>query len=293
MNSSKKTIALGAALLGLTHGTGLSATIVQTAANGDWNAASSWGGTAPASGNDYVLNPLVGTGGTAGLLRSPSGQANSVFLGGSLKVPTGTTLLMKTQTSVTNPEPNFAQVNGPITFDGGLLNLGPNAATNASMIATQFIVTANGATFQSGFSGRNLTLEGTLTGVGPISIIGDGGTRVVTFTNILSYTGDITVSQNMGLAFGISYVFTGGLNLSTVASTLKVNTGQTLTFTQGELVDFVNGAVPAGTYTGPDLTALGANYTNNGGTLIVVVPEPSVALLGALGVLGLLRRRRN
>lgn len=279
-------------LLSFTCHTGFAVTIVQTAANGDWNAAASWGGTAPTSDNDYVLNPSVGSGGTAGLLRGPAGAANSVFLGGSLTLPTGTTLLMKTQTSVTNPEPNFAQVNGPITFDGGLLNLGPNAATNASMIATQFIITANGASFQSGFSGRNLTLDGTLTGVGPISIIGNGGTRVVTFTDLLSYTGDITVSQDMGLAFGMSYTFSGGLDLTTAASTLKVNSGQILTFTEGNLVDFVNGAVPAGTYTGSDLDALGANYTNNGGT-IVVVPEPSVALLSALGLLGLVRRRRH
>ncbi|QTN33971.1 PEP-CTERM sorting domain-containing protein [Akkermansiaceae bacterium] len=201
---------------------------------------------------------------------------------------------MKTQETATTPPPNFSQVNGPITFDGGTLNLGPNAATSASMIATQFIINSNGASFQSGFSGRNLTLQGTLTGVGDILIFGNGGTRVVTFTNLLSYTGDIRVTQDMGIAFGIDYTFTGGLDLTTAASSLKVQNGQTLTFTQGKLVDFVNGAVAEGTYTGTSLAALGANYQDFGGTIVVTaVPEPSVALLAALGVLGLLRRRRN
>ncbi len=112
------------------------------------------------------------------------------------------------------------------------------------------------------------------------------------FANISDYSGDFLVTENMEIDFGVDYIFTGGMTLSTLGS-LRVNSGQTLTFTEGNLIS-QNGVVPFGTYTGASLTALGANFTNGGvGATIIVIPEPSTLLLSGLSLLALSRRRRH
>jgi hypothetical protein len=66
-----------------------------------------------------------------------------------------------------------------------------------------------------------------------------------------------------------------------------LNVGNPVGVSMAELT-LVRGQLLPGANTG--LT--GAAAAGNGGTAVTFIPEPSVALLGALGVLGLLRRRR-
>lgn len=74
---------------------------------------------------------------------------------------------------------------------------------------------------------------------------------------------------------------------STFAFETALDVGSAVTVSNANLT-LVRGQLLPGANTG--LT--GAAASGNGGTAITFIPEPSAALLGALGVLGLLRRRR-
>jgi len=113
-----------------------------------------------------------------------------------------------------------------------------------------------------------------------------------------------------------STTFTNGALTSTGNQELGTVSNKTYLFLVAEAGGFITGI---GAYTGSNVPSSGAvtfNPTNAGDTLLVgtsvlaaatvspvqpisgfqlasAVPEPSAALLGALGALGLLRRRRN
>jgi hypothetical protein len=235
-------------------------TITQTMDNIDWNAAM-WGtpAAAPTPGNDYVT-ALVGT----NRFRISADGTSSTFAGDSLTVATGTRALMK------NTDGTTATIGGNLTMDGGLLSLAANSVGSATLDVSQFIVTTNGAHIDVANNGMTLTIAGTLTGPGDILIDYESGTnagtRAISFADINAYTGAITVNDQMDIDFGADYIFSNFLDLS---SGSVLNVDQTLTFDEGDLIDAVNGAVAAGTYSGAGLTALGANYADGGGTIIV------------------------
>jgi MYXO-CTERM domain-containing protein len=109
------------------------------------------------------------------------------------------------------------------------------------------------------------------------------------------------IPSNSPLVGRALYVFAGS------ASTLGTSTAwalkQVATYADDEAAEneyFANpkgGAAPVigtiGSFTGNPLPDLGAGTTTFSTLQLVAVPEPSAALLGALGALGLLRRRRN
>ena len=255
------------------------ATITQTVDNLDWNAAM-WGtpSAAPTAGNDYVT-ATVGN----DLLRFSASGSSSTFGGDSLTVLTGTRALMK------NNEGTTATINGNLIMDGGRLSLG--VTSSATLSATEFNITANGAWVDQPTNGKTLTIDALLTGVGNLLVDCEGvasSTQIISFGSVGSYTGAITVNEGMGLDFGADHIFAGGLAL-TGASHLNVD--QTLTFGAGMLtVDSV--AIAGGTYTGASLDALGANFDNGGGTLIVI-PEPATFGMVALFGGGILFIRRK
>ncbi len=261
-------------------------TIFQTVENIDWNSAM-WGtpAAAPTAGNDYVT--------TSGNTRIPANTSNSTFGGDSLTVVSGSSALMKNSGSTST-------INGAFNLDGGLLNLGPNGGVDSNLSGTldvaSFNVTGIGSQIQIGNAGGNLTVTSALSGTGNLDLVGANSqiVDIVSFNGLSSYSGAISLGTSGALTLGFgtsSYTFSNALTIFDT-SVLQVNSGQTLTFNLGDLVD-PNGAVAAGTYTGGDLNALGSNYANNGGT-IVVVPEPSGAILSLLGLgsLCLVRRRR-
>ncbi len=252
----KRTLAwLSLAVLGVSIQAN-AATITQTVGNVDWNAAM-WGtpAAAPTASNDYVT-ATVGN----DLLRLSADGSSSTFGGDSLTVVTNTRALMK------NAEGTTATINGNFIMDGGRLSLG--VTSSATLSATEFNITAKGAWVDQPTNGKTLTIDAILTGVGNLLIDCEGiasSTQIISFGSVGSYTGDITVNEGMGLDFGEDHIFAGGLAL-TAASHLNVD--QTLSFEVGKLtVDGI--AIAGGTYTGASLDALGTNFNNSGGTLII------------------------
>lgn len=265
---------------------GYSSTITQTVSNVDWNSAM-WGAgpDAPTSGNDYV----TAIGGND-IVRIGAAGTSSIFGGDSLTGIAGTRILSKLQDGQTGT------INGDLTLAGGRLSFAPNGAGNNSILDfVNLAVTAN-SQIDVGASTLVSTVDATLTGSGDILFLLENAPtaalydQYITFTDISGYTGALTVTDEFGLEFGVSHLFANTLTLQDADSFLIVNAGQTLSFTNGGLVD-ANGTVAPGTYSGATLDALGANYLNNGGT-VVVIPEPSSIALTLAGMVLLFARRR-
>lgn len=265
------------------------ATIVQTVGNIDWNA-NMWGSpaAAPTAGNDYV----TATGVTNDLVRISANGGSSTFGGASLRIVSGTAGLLKNSNSTST-------INGSLILDGGLINHGPNGGDTSNLAATLDVdgfEVRSASEIQIGNAAGNLTVTAPLTGAGNLALYGTNSQTgdIVSFNGISAFTGTINLGTSGALTLGFGtadYTFSNTLNILGT-SVLQVNNGQTLTFTLGDLIDPVNGAVAVGTYTGAGLTGLGANYANNGGTL-VVIPEPSAALLGLACLSAVFLRRRR
>lgn len=238
--------------------------------NIDWNAAMWGSGPAiPASGNDYVS----ATGGDD-LFRISASGASSTFQGDSLELVSGVRALMKTK------DENTSAIAGDFILNGGWLSLAPDSSANdATLAASSFVVTADG-TIGLAASSSSLTIDAVLTGSADVELYyepgADAGSRQVIFANVGAYTGDIDATEGVDIDFNADHTFAGGLTLS-AGSVLTVD--QDLTFFHGKLIDDANGAVAPGTYSGTALTALGANYSNGGGTLTVVqYPLPTATV---------------
>lgn len=233
-------------------------TITQTVGNIDWNAAM-WGTPAavPTAGNDYVS----ATGVLNNTLRISAAGTASTFPGNSVKVVSGTRALLKNQNGA------IATLNGNLFLEGGRISHAPNTGPHAGTLQlNQLVVSGTGSVIDiNGVS--TFTINGTLTGSGDLLIkpeLTAGGT--VSISGISNYTGALSVQAPVRLDFGADYTFTNSLTLLTTAT---LNVDRALTFTLGGLV--ANGAViPAGTYTGATLTALGANFVDGGGTITVL-----------------------
>ena len=260
INMFGKKVMLGAAGMILLASFASAATVTQTVDDIDWNAAM-WGypEASPTADNDYVS--------ATGTVRFCASGASGEFEGNSLTIVTGSKALIKLNNG------NTATVNGDIIMDGGLLTLGPNANSHATLDLTQLVLQSN-SEIGCANVGLTLTIDGTLTGTGDITVVHDagtaGGTRKVVFNAISNYTGSINVTEGMDIGFGSDYTFTAPLTLSD-GSVLTVD--HTLTF--GALK--TNGtAIAAGTYSGTnEIAALGANFTGDG-TLIVSNPSKYV-----------------
>ena len=228
--------------------------ITQRVADIDWNAAM-WGDPAapPTTGNDYVGNPALPR------LRMAASGASSVFLGDSLTLVSGSRALIKLQNGAT------ATVNGDLTLDGGGLSYGPNGGPHDGILdVNNFIVTGTGSDITPSGAVSTFTIDGTLTGSGDLALLVVSGDafRTVTFTDVMDYTGNLTVADLIQLDFNADHEFSGTLTLQGGA---RLNVDQTLTFIGGNLT--ANGVViEPGTYSGSDL---GPNFVGGGGMLIV------------------------
>ena len=295
------------------------ATISQTNLNPNdsnlWNNSAVWGGNAVGSGNDYetvVGGTALGTSFAANgttwqyynNIRDTSGAspANTTFAGDSLILVSGSRLLMKGRN--TTSEANIVMRDGSHII---LANNGAGSGNLAGQIAVDDgALVAIGLQPHSGGSGNTLNVSSTFTGgVGStVQLVLHGGS-----TNHLNITGDISgfngtflVSTSSLVSTGAGSTFsfvTGSAPLATLhllpSANILFNLNQDLAF--GSVI--IGGDTPlvAGTYTFEDLDSLGygSAFLSNGGSL-TVIPEPSAALLGGLGVLaaaGIRRRRRH
>jgi hypothetical protein len=259
-----------------------------------------------------------------------AGGSGSVNLGNG--VSTGTYAYNLNGGTLTAPSisKSAAGANGAFNFNGGTLKATTSTATfmqglsaanvqnggaivdtngNNITIAQSLLDAGTGGLTKQG-SGR-LTLSGANTYDGVTAI--SAGSLFVTGS-----LGNSSVTVGTGATVGGNGSLAGSLNFDS-GSMLDVS-GGTLTvaglvsfdnFGFGNLVGFDVNSVADGTYTlisgtNVDFTnvsnfglsnalSLGGGrsaYFNSGSLQVVVIPEPSAALMGGLGILALLRRRR-
>jgi autotransporter-associated beta strand protein len=178
-------------------------------------------------------------------------------------------------------------LSGTNTYTGStILNGGTLEISGNSSAVTGAVSVSAGTLLVSGQLGGNVTVDAT-------AIIGGTGTlggdltfdtasyfRIVDINDVLQVIGNIT----FGSGFGIENLL--GLDWDNLA----LNTPYTListTQTFGESDIFNFGAANAA-----DVGTGRQAYFQNGSLQVIVIPEPSTALLGGLGLLLLLRRRR-
>lgn len=299
--------------MGLPLGIGVKATGTAAAVGGNSNSLQVYDGGSFLSVAPIYVGSSVDTGGTESTNNSLSignGTSNiaTVTVGASAAqfnaaagyngvytVP-GTTTAVAVQTS------SYAvPTTGSLTTQGVLLNGATSslnfnngrlvAGSTGTLVSGAGKVNLVGDTYVSSASGTN-TISSEITGSGDFTKEG-AGTIDLTFAN--TYTGDTIIAANGGiLQMTNAYLadaaavrlFSGGkLNLNTIGASDTI----------GAL--YFNGVQQAGgTWGSTASLATNTNDTYFEGTgmlLVAAIPEPATALLGGLGMLTLLRRRRS
>ncbi|MEY4243510.1 MAG: hypothetical protein RLZZ245_1095 [Verrucomicrobiota bacterium] len=248
-----------------------------------------------ASTGTYAYNLNGGTLTAPSVSKTSAGATGSFnFNGGTLKATTSTTTFMQGLSSAN------------VQNGGAIIDTNGNNIT----IAQPLINSGSGGLTKQGTG--MLTLSGANTYVGGTAV--SAGTLFVTGSLV---SNSITVGT--GATIGGNGTLAGALNFDT-GSMLDVS-GGTLTvagvvsfdnFGFGNLIGFDVNAADVGTYT--LIGGTNFNFTNvsnfgllnalplsggksayfeDGSLRVVVIPEPGVAIMGGLGVLALIRRRRG
>jgi autotransporter-associated beta strand protein len=229
-------------------------------------------------GGNYTNTISLATGTTLVYLSSANQTLGGEISGaGALRVnaPTNGVLTLSTDNIYT----------GATTVNSGSLII------NGSTSTTSIVSVASGATLGGiGTIGGDTTISGTLS---PGSSPG-----TLTFTNDLTLNNGATYAFEAGDLTAVGQTLTLNNNWTLALGTGFQDGGQVLLFTYGTLAaspdlvptfDITNlGFAPSGSLSLTDDT-LGNIYLNG----VSVIPEPRAALLGGLGLLALLRRRRN
>ncbi len=177
-----------------------------------------------------------------------------------------------------------------ITNDSvGLITLSGSAVSgSAYFISTTNTLTGVSASMETLLASADSTLaqfDAALAGlIGPTSSTSPGIVRNVAFTNGLLST---SAAQEMGDIANKTYLFLVAENAGFISG-IGAYTGANVP--AGGAVIF--NPTTAGDSLGVGTSVFAAGTPNSGFQLAAAVPEPSAALLGALGALGLLRRRR-
>jgi hypothetical protein len=268
--------------------------------NPTWNDTTVWGGAAPAPGNTYVTTSglMASTNSNLGVSITGRVRDNGTTFGGdSLTISSGTELLLK-QNSVSTPA-----TTGNVILNGGVLRLAPNSPGPGALAGTLNIA-ANSVLGAVSTGAEIFTISSTLTGSASLRLAAGGGstTNTILFNGDLSgYTGTILVGGGDNLVtvdFALDYNLP---NLSLAYDGIGITTLDDLNLTNNITVGSftfgtgANATLAAGTYTAAQLNATygnGSQFTGAGS--LTVVPEPcsAVSLLGGVGMLLGLRRRR-
>jgi hypothetical protein len=188
-----------------------------------------------------------------------------------------------------------------------------NSSTkNTNQLALTSVTATNTSTIDS--NGFNVAINSNISGTGGFNITSTTPGGTVTFGGTSTYTGGTTVLSGTlatGLAssnIGLGNVTVADFATLTLGNNQSIADTATLFFGDDSTINLNNAgtetvfgiiqtddsqSIGAGTYDAAFLnTHFGVDTFLGSGTL-TVVPEPSAALLGGLGVLGLLRRRRT
>jgi MYXO-CTERM domain-containing protein len=296
--------------------------VTMTAGDGfgtsSFNSAGQWdSAAAPTAGNSYFN--------AGNLLRTPdAGSGSFTFEGDSLTI-TGGGLA-----TVANNEALMFKGSGTgaiitvstLTIDGGQLRHG-QASGDSFTLAGNLIVGANGANFATQ---GGMTIASNISGSNTIRVLDNGngdvartiflGSAANTFTGDIELFGSSSGFARISLTDGANLNFTIGSNgaNNSVFGTGNANFDGDFFFdlsgadaTLGNMWTITNASVQSfgSTFTVDSFVDAGGDqwtqaidastsflFDEATGTLSVI-PEPSAALLGALGMIALIRRRRN
>jgi len=296
-----KSIAVGAATILATALSTQAATITQTVAGAfgsNWNSAI-WGSpaAAPTTGNDYVTaGGLFGSSSTAlganvtGRIR----ESGTTFAGDSVTISSATEILMK--------QNNGSSSNGDVILDGGVIRLSPDNAGSAILTGTLNVTSSSVlGVVQHEAAGTTLTISSTVTGSADMRLAAANTVNssvhnlaIVFSGNLTGYSGTIDVGGgNRALTLNLAEAY----NLPDLMLTYgNHSSADILNLTHNIAIgafSFGANQLDAGTYTASQLNGLfGSGSQFIGSSTLTVIPEPTAALLGSLGMLILLRRRR-
>ncbi|MBN8460032.1 MAG: autotransporter-associated beta strand repeat-containing protein [Verrucomicrobia bacterium] len=196
----------------------------------------------------------------------------------------GTLLFNSTKNLGYNGDISGAAGKLTVNNSAGTLVLGGNNTYEGATTVTAGTLLVNGALGNTAVSvapgatiGGSGTLAGTL-GLGSTSVF-----EIVDLNDPLSVAGIVTFGSGFGIA-NLSGVDWDSLEMNTPYTIL---TGSTQDFSTAELANF--GLTNAANVGSGDRKA----YFEQGSLRFVVIPEPSATVMGGLGLLALLRRRRD
>jgi MYXO-CTERM domain-containing protein len=176
-----------------------------------------------------------------------------------------------------------------LVADSGGNGLFSGATVSGDLISSSVspIALANASvTIGETFGGDSILGRGAVTSAGALpggfsfdNVAGLQGKRfsLVYLPSLTSASTAVTAATTYGLVSGSDWILPA------------VNGGESFSFSSTDQ----NGATSFYRVTVASGVATNDTYTSSSGANLTLVPEPSAALLGAVGALGLLRRRRN